>query len=189
MAVATKRRQYFIDPSFQLKFILRFCMIVLASSILIGAAIFYVFQNSTTVAIENTKVVVKTTSDFILPGMVIILVLVAGCSSLVVIVLTLLSSHKISGPIFRIQREIELVRQGDLTRKFTIRNSDQLQELARSLTTMTDTLREKHLEIGGQCRSLTNFLEEKNFSASQEDRTKLHQMLKDLYEVLHYFRV
>ncbi len=189
MKPASKRRQYFIDPSFQLKFILKFSVIVLAASVLIGAALFLIFRGSTTVAIENTKVVVKTTSDFILPALIVTLALVAGFSSLVVIVLTLVSSHKIAGPIFRIQRELELVRQGDLTRQFTIRSTDQLQELARSLNVMTGALREKHLEIGGQCRSLTNFLEEKNFSASQEDRAKLHQMLKDLYEVLNYFKV
>ncbi len=184
-----KRRQYFIEPSFQFKFIMKFCVIVLVSSLLTGAVLFHIFQGSTTVAIENTKIVVKSTADFIFPGLLATLALVAGCSALVAAILSLVSSHKISGPIFRIQREIELVRQGDLRRKFVIRSTDQMQELARSLNTMTNSLREKHLEIGGQCRSLTNFLEEKNFNSSQEDRAKLHQMLKELYEILHYFKV
>jgi len=189
MSQTQKRRNYFIDPAFQLNFILKFCVIVIVSSLLIGAAVFILSQNSTTVAIENTKVVVKPTSDFILPELAIILPVIVVFSSLVVLALTLFVSHKISGPIFRIRKEIELLQAGDLTRKFTIRNSDQLQALAQSLNEMTQTLRQKHLAIGGQCRSVTNFLEEKNLSGSREDREKLLQMLKELYETLSYFKV
>lgn len=189
MSQVCKRRNYFIDPAFQLNFILKFCVVVIVSSLVIGAAMFFLSQNSTTVAIENTKVLVKPTSDFILPGMAAILLIVAVFSSLIVLVLTLFVSHKIAGPIFRIQKDIELVQGGDLTRKFMIRNNDQLQALAKSLSDMTQALRQKHLTIGGQCRSVSNFLEEKNLSGSREDREKLLQMIKELYETLSYFKV
>jgi methyl-accepting chemotaxis protein len=184
-----KRRNYFIDPAFQLNFIFKFCIIVIVSSLLIGAAMFFVSQNSTTVAIENTKVVVKATSDFILPELSVILLIVAVTASLVVLGLTLFVSHQIAGPIFRIKKEIELVQGGDLTRQFTIRSADQLQELAKTLDDMTQTLRKKQLAIGGQCRSVSNFLEEKNLSGSKEDREKLLQMIRELYEMLTYFKV
>lgn len=184
-----KRRNYFIDPKFQLNFILKFCFIVIVSSLLIGMSMFFLSQDSTTVAIENTKVLVKPTADFILPQMAVVLLIVAVFSSVVMVFLTLFVSHKISGPIFRIKKEIELVQGGDLTRQFTIRNSDQLQELAKTLQEMTLVLRQKHLAIGGRCRSVSNFIEEKNLSGSKEDREKLLQMIKELYETLSYFKV
>jgi len=184
-----QRRNYFIDPAFQTRFIFKFCMIVIISSLVAGSAMFFLSQNSTTVAIENTKVVVKPTSDFIIPELAAILLIVAFFSSLVVLLLTLFVSHKISGPIFRIKKEIELMQAGDLTRTFSIRSSDQLQALAKSLDAMAQTMRKKHLAIGGQCRSVSNFLEEKNLGGSKEDREKLIQMLKELYEMLTYFKV
>lgn len=184
-----KRRNYFIDPAFQMSFIMKFCIIVILSSLAIGLAMFILSQNSTTVAIENTKVMVKPTADFILPELTVILLIVAAFSSLVVLFLTLFISHKIAGPIFRMKKEVELVQKGDLTRNFTIRNSDQLQELANILHDMTRTLREKHLAIGGQCRSISNFLEEKNLGGSQEDREKLLHMVRELYEMTSYFKV
>ena len=189
MSEIYKRRNYFIDPAFQANFILKFCLIVVVSSLVIGTAMFFLSQNSTTVAIENTRVVAKPTADFILPEMAVLLLIVAVFSSLVVLILTLFVSHKISGPIYRIRKEIELLQNGDLTRKFNIRNSDQLQDLAGSLNEMTQILRKKHLAIGGQCRSLTNFVEEKNLGASKEDRERLRQMLKELYETLTFFKV
>ena len=58
-----KRRNYFIDKSFQTKFIIKFCMIVMVSSLLIGVFLFFLSRNLTTVAIENARVIVKSTSD------------------------------------------------------------------------------------------------------------------------------
>ncbi len=189
MEHVSQRRQYVIDPAFQLRFILKFCAIVIVSSILVACGIFYFFNQSTTVAIENTKVIVKPTADFILPGVVVTLGIVAVFSSVIVAFLSLMSSHKIAGPVFRIQKELDLVRQGDLTRTFSIRNTDQLKPLARALGETTEVLREKHIELGSQCRSLSNFLDEKGLVLSEDDRDKLHHMLKDLYEVVNYFKV
>lgn len=189
MSQKCRRRNYFIEPAFQLNFILKFCSIVIVSSVIIGIAMFIVSQNSTTVAIENTKVIVKPTADFILFEMIAVLLIVAAFSSVVVLALTLVVSSKISGPIYRIQEEILLLQQGDLTRGFNIRDSDQLQQLAASLNSMTQTLKEKVLKMGGQCRSLSNFIEEKNLSGSLEDHEKLLKITKELYETLTYFKV
>jgi len=171
-----QRRQYFIDPEFQSKFVLKFCLIVGLSFALVGGVALLAFSGMT---IDNFLFLVFFPMLFI----------VGVFSSLAVGILTLLASHKIAGPLFRIRKEIELVQGGDLRRQFHIRSGDQLQDLAQSLNEMTQTLRRRHLEIGGQCRSVTNFLEEKNFSACPEDRKKLLQMLKELYEMLGYFKV
>ncbi|MFP4472384.1 MAG: hypothetical protein ACLFPX_00745 [Candidatus Omnitrophota bacterium] len=185
----SRRRNYFIDPVFQTSFIMRFCAVVIVSACLIGGIMFFVLQGSTTVTIADTKVVAKPTVEVILPHLLATLLVVAVFASLAVIAMTLFVSHKIAGPIFRISREVDYVEKGDLTRDFHIRDRDQLQELAHRLAGMTRTLRQKHLEIGGQCRALTNFLEEKDFTASPEDRQRLHKMLKDLYDILNYFKV
>lgn len=189
MAQTYQRRNYFIDLAFQMRFVFKFCTILIASFLLIGGGMFVISQHPKTVAIENTEILLKSTSHLIFPELALILLVVAAFASLVVLFLTLFVSHKIAGPIFRMKKELEFVQAGDLTRKFSIRNSDQLQELARSLDTMTQTLRKKHLMIGGQCRSVSNFIEEKNLGSSKEDREKLLQMLKELHEMLSYFKV
>lgn len=181
-----RRRRYFVDPSFQLKFVLKFCLIVLVSSAVIGTALFFLWQNAAAVTADSR---LNPASDFLPFRMAAVLLIVTVFSCLVGMVLTLLTSHKISGPIYRICREIELVQTGDLTRQFHIRDSDQMQELAQSLAEMIQTLRERHLKIGGQCRSVSNFLEEKNLGGSKEDREKLLKMIKEFYEMLSYFKV
>lgn len=184
-----KRRVYFIDPAFQLNFIFKFCLIIVISFFLVGGAALMIARNYHPVAAAGVADSTQLAVDFIFHELAVILFIAAVVSLMIVLFLTLSASHKISGPIFRIRKDIERVQAGDLTARFFIRDSDQMQALAGSLEQMTQILRKRHLAIGGQCRSVTNFLEEKNLGGSKEDREKLLQMLKELYELLSYFKV
>ena len=62
-----KRQQHFIDKNFQTNFILKFSSIVVLGSILIGVVVMFLSRGMTTVTIENTNVVVKSTIDFLFP--------------------------------------------------------------------------------------------------------------------------
>jgi len=184
-----KRKRYFIEPSFQGRFIFRFCLVVIVSSILAGAIIIHLTSQSTTVAIENTKVTVKPTSDFILPILSLTFLGVTIVAALVALLLTLYSSHQIIGPIYRLQREIDLMKDGDLVRNFIIRESDQLQGLAHSLNLMTNKLRSRHLELKNACQSLFYFLEEKGYVLSPHERDAIKGLLDDIRHILDYFKV
>ena len=189
MERAYKRRQYVVDRSFQANFILKFCLLVIMSSLLIGGTIFFLTQNSTTVAIENTQVVVKPTSDFILPILSVTVVIVSVFLALVVSVLTLFISHRIAGPVFRLRQEVDLLKEGDLVREFTIRSQDEVQALAKSLTIMSNTLRNKHIELKNRHSALEHYLEKKDFCVSSGDREQFCKMLKELDATLNYFKV
>lgn len=183
------RKQFLIDPSFQIQFILKFCIVVITSSLLIGGSIFLLTQNSTTVAIEDTKVLAKSTSDFILPSLAITISVVSVFSALVVYLLTLFVSHKIAGPIYRLRREIELIEKGDTTRRFNIRSKDQLQPLANSLSAMAKTFRSKNKEMQESFQELVFFLEKREFSISPDDKSELQKLLEKANTTLNYFKV
>jgi methyl-accepting chemotaxis protein len=179
-----RRRNYFIDKKFQTKFIIKFSLIVLIASALIGALLLYLAKDSTTVTIENTKVMVKRTPDFIFPIILETIVIVSIFSALAVIILTLLTSHKIAGPLFRIQKELELIKQGSLTPTFRIRRSDQLQELARSLSDVVTLLRNKHNSLKEKNLELKNILD-----ASASNKAAIQTILKDMDNIINYFKV
>jgi methyl-accepting chemotaxis protein len=184
-----QRKHFFIDKEFQLRFIIKFCLIVLASSVLVAVMSFVIFQNSTTVAIENTKVAVKTTGDFILPLLAGVLLIVTGISALTVIVLTLLVSHKIAGPLFRIKRELDYLREGDLTRNFRLRSDDQLQPLSKSLCEMTESLRQNHLELRDKIMILKDYLRDKNFTRTEDEKKMLNQFINEIEVSIGFYKV
>ncbi|HOU36410.1 MAG TPA: hypothetical protein PLJ26_03335 [Candidatus Omnitrophota bacterium] len=186
---AYHRRNYLIDKKFQLSFIMRFSAIVILASLAIGALIFYFSRNSTTVAIENTRVFVKPTSDFILPQLVITVIVVSVVFSSILFVMALIATHRIAGPMYRLRREIDNVRGGDLTSAFVIRDKDQLKSLARSLNDMGLVLRQKHTELKSKTDVLKSFLKDRNYCVSFEDKDRFSALLKDIDDILVYFKV
>ncbi len=184
-----KRRNYLVDKKFQLDFAVKFGVIVLVSSLLIAGLLMAVFENSTTVAIENARVNVKSTADFMFPLLVQTLVVATIFASLAVVITSVFLSHKVAGPALRFQKESEAVQTGDLTRSFNIRSRDQLQALARSLNDMTSVLREKHRELKRQSEDLRRFLEGKDDSLSPGDRRKAKAMIDDIEYTLKFFKV
>ena len=184
-----KRKCYFIDKDFQTKFIVKFCAIVIISSLLIGYLIFIFSQASTTVAIENTKVAVKKTSDFILPVILETILIVTAFSALAVAILTLFISHKISGPLYRIKREIDVLKEGDLGRNFNIRSKDQLQDLAKSLNEMCICLRQNYASLKEKNKKLKNYLEDKNYCPSPSDKEELTRLLAEIESTLNFFKI
>ncbi len=184
-----KRRNYFIDRKFQSKFIFKFCLLTALTSILTAALIIYLSRTSTTVAIENTKVVVKTTADFILPIVVNTFILVFFASAIAVMLLTIFTSHKIAGPLYRIKKEIEAFTAGDLKRTFQIRGTDQLQDLASSLFIMGNSFRIKHLEIQQDYSRLKQVVKGIEFSLPEGIKQKIEDTLKSLDEKIYKFKV
>ncbi|MFQ5680846.1 MAG: hypothetical protein ACE5GG_02170 [Candidatus Omnitrophota bacterium] len=181
-----KIRHFFIDKNFQTKFILKFCAIVIISSLLIAGLLLFLSQGSTTVAIENTKVLVKKTADFILPILVQTIVVVLLFSSLAVIIVTLFASHKISGPLYRLKREVEALGQGDLRRNFNIRGGDQLQVFSRALKEMCNSLAQRHLRLKGKISKFREYVEG---NLSDENKKQLFEILDEVEKEINNFRV
>ncbi len=189
MAEQFKRRQYFIDKDFQGRFIVKFCIIVLAAALISGILMFLFSWGSTTVAIENTKVVVKRTSEFILPVLLSTLLIASFFAAVSVLVLTLFTSHKIAGPLFRLKREIDWMKDGDLTRNFSIRADDQLQGLARSLSDMCGAIRMRQEKIVEKKEALKKFFIEKESALSEEDKNRLWQCMGEFEGAMNAFKL
>ena len=125
-----RRKNYFIDKSFQTKFILKFCSLNILASLVTGGLIYYLNRQTKTVAFENLELVVKSTSDFILPILLEILVIVSLLVAIATMVVILVTSHKIAGPLYRLTLDLQKIKTGDLTSPIHIRTKDQLQKAA-----------------------------------------------------------
>jgi hypothetical protein len=124
-----RRKKYFIDRSFQTKFIIQFCAIIIATTLLIGFLLYIFNVGTTTVAFDNLKVLVKTTADFIFPITLQILILVTLLAAVTTVMITLITSHKISGPLYRLHVELDKMKKGDFSAPIRIRAKDQLHEV------------------------------------------------------------
>jgi methyl-accepting chemotaxis protein len=144
---ALKRKQRFIKKEFQIRFIVKFCLILLFGGAIAAGLTLFNTNGSLTTTFVNSKLLIQNTSLAILPSVLYTTLITTGLIGLVVVMLTLIVSHKIAGPMFRFEKDIARVTKGDLKSRINIRKGDQLQELATSLNTMIDHLNTELSEI------------------------------------------
>lgn len=140
--VFNKRRNYFIDKPFQTRFILKFCFLVIAAGLVTIGFLYYFSMQSMTVSIVNSRVVVKTTADFLLPVLIQTVVVVTILVGLATMFVTMFVSHKIAGPLFHFRKCLKAVGDGDFS-EIKLRKMDQLQELAKDFNDMVRKLKER----------------------------------------------
>jgi len=146
-AVNIKRRQYFVQKDFQSKFILKFCMVLLTGIIISIGLLFLFSKNTLTSSFEQSRLVIKNTASAILPSVFLSHLIALVLITLLTIVVTLLVSHKLAGPLFRFQKELKEIGDGDLSKVVKIRKKDQVKAIADSLNQMRASLQKKILDI------------------------------------------
>ena len=138
-----RRRNYFIEKSFQARFVSKFCILVVCGGLLTITTLYIMGMGSTTVSIVNSRVLVKSTADFLLPVLIqtfLVVVVLAGAATILV---TLFFSHQIAGPLYRLKKAMEQLSEGDFKVEIKLRQADQLKELAETFNTMVRKLKAK----------------------------------------------
>ena len=141
-----KRHQFFIKKEFQLNFIWKFCLLILAGGTLSTGLILYFSSGTLTSMFQQSRMVITDTAFTILPVVIYTNLITIVLISLATIFVTLFVSHKIAGPIFRFEKDIKTIANGDLTLTIYLRDGDQLIELAEGINTMTVSLNKKILD-------------------------------------------
>jgi len=182
MAVPYKRRNYFIDKSFQLRFILKFCLLIIAAGLLTMGALYLFARHSMTVSIVNSRVVAFTTADFILPLLIQTILVVTILIGIATAVVTLFISHKIAGPLYRFKKVVDNLSDGDFSEGFSIRKSDQLQELSSALNTMIAKVRSELLRLQKNIFMLKNM-------AEGSSSIELKKVTEELNKIIQRFKI
>lgn len=175
-----KRRTYFIEKSFQAKFIVKFCLLVAAAGALTIAILYLFSWNSTTVSVVDSRVVVKTTADFIMPVLIQTVVIVMVIVSIASVFVTLFVSHKIAGPLYRFKKVMKEIEEGDISKDFQLRRLDQLQDLAGAFNNMVAKIRVELKEL----KHNSAFLKERLDNISEQEVAENKRLyLKELKNI------
>jgi len=187
-----KRRKYLVDKKFQIKFILRFSILVLAGGFITVVLLYYLASQSTTVAIQNSRVLARTTGNFILPLLlqtVLLVTLIVGAAAAA---LSLLISHRISGPLFRFKKVMESLEDGDFSTEFHIRSMDQFHELEQAFNAMIrSTKQELHKikdNLGLLKQKLDNIAEQDLPEPKRRALSELKEISEELNRTIRHFR-
>ena len=173
-----KRRQYFIKKQYQTRFILKFCLILVFGAIVSSSLLILFSQDTLTSSYSNSRLMVENTARAILPAVVLTNLITLVLISVAAIGVVLLISHKIAGPLFRFEKELNAIGEGDLTIRVALRKKDQLVGMAESLNAMTAKLQRN---LGALKNELEGCLASINGQSSNDALGKnLQQILERL---------
>jgi methyl-accepting chemotaxis protein len=179
-----KRRHYFIKKGFQFKFIVKFCLIILIGVIISTGLLFLFSQGTLTSSFQQSRLVIKNTASAILSTVVYTNLITLGLITLATIAVTVFISHKIAGPMFRFEKELKEIGEGDLTKNIKLRKKDQVTEMAVSLNKMITGLHDKVLDIRSDVEHLLESASKQNAPEGLvEELNHLYQKIGNSFKV------
>lgn len=130
-----KRRQYIVDKKFQFKYLFYILTMMVSTVIIVSFTIFFVIWEKLIkelfyipdAAKRLSNIFISTSEILILP-IVILLVIFS--------IIAILFSHKIAGPIYRVEKIAEELKNGNLNINVRFRKGDELHHLADALNNM-----------------------------------------------------
>ena len=150
-----RRKQYIVARKFQLKYIGLILILVFLTAILCSYVVYYtlmllmgdklanVYPQGRLVSIINTVNI----------RLLLSLVFIAP----LIVVIGIFASHKIAGPIYRIEKYLAAMAGGDFSEPITLRKNDELISLANGINRVTDSIKvmvkeeRKHLDDALVC--------------------------------------
>lgn len=138
-----RRRNYYIDKQFQGLFVMKFCALVAASSAISGTIIYFMSKNTVCTTFEHSKLTIKSTADFILPAVLLSSIVSIILIGLATIMVTLFTSHKIAGPLYRLAKDVQEIAAGNLKIVFRLRTGDELKPFLASMNDMIIAIRDR----------------------------------------------
>lgn len=177
-----RRKNYFIKKKFQTVFVSRFLLLLLIEALLIGSLFMYISNDTlTTGYLKSVLTIERTPSFFLLPFILIIMITGIGIG-LAGIVIFITLSHRIAGPLYRFEKDLEKVGEGDLTKRITLRSTDQLAELKETLNFLVGSLDERVGSVKNRISELEDLLSKKDSPDRAAGIKRAMQNLKDEIE-------
>lgn len=131
MEIVNRRRRYWINSKFQMKYlrmILLLELVVMAVTAVVTLSLaFFLFNPAFESGVGWNKIFI---------GFVGFALAVGGAF----VYLGVRLSHRICGPVYRMQRVLQAIRNGEDPGPVTLRDGDELQELAEDLGMTIDSL-------------------------------------------------
>ena len=129
----------FVRGGLQWRYLRLVLIAMLTPTILVGACLYYVTLRIVAEEIAFPEAIIST----LLPAIHRINMLLVVVLPIVLFFLFLwglVLSHRFAGPIFRLERELERIGQGDFSQRVHFRRKDELKSVAERLNRVLDTV-------------------------------------------------
>lgn len=107
----------------------------------------------------------------------------------VIFVAGIFASHRIAGPLFRIEKSAEAIRRGDLTVNFHVRRGDEMKQTAHILDDMVDTLQADVARIKAASLKLEERIDSVTSCLSEPEARLMRDLIDEIYAVSAKYKI
>lgn len=187
-----KRRRYLISAAFQLKYvglilIFIFLTAALCSYVVYYSAMLLMGEKLANVYPQGRLMAIVNHVNFrILMSVLLITPLVA--------LIGILLSHKIAGPIYRMEHVLAGMASGDLTMHISLRKGDEMTGLADHINTLTDSIKSAIVKERERLSAISNEMNELRRLTSSTPHAndainRVDKSLSDLEKELNKYKI
>ncbi len=181
-----RRKNYFIKKGFQINFAIKFMLLLLLEAALIAWLFMHISSDTLTTGYIDSILTIKSTPKFFFLPFGLVISIVATGMAITGMVVFILLSHRIAGPLYRFEKDLEEIGEGDLTKRINLRRTDQLMELKEALNTVIDSMDKRVLRIKNGLAQIQGLLPKKD---DPEVAAKLNRAIELLTREIEQFKV
>ncbi len=158
-----RRRNYFIKKELQGKYIFNFFIFVIAGSILFSLIFSYLSFNTLTVVYKNYNLQIGKTPLILLKEILSahwIFIFTVGIS---IVIISMFLTHRFAGPMYRFEKSVEEMINGNFNFEIRLRKRDEGKELAEKMNRLINLMSSKFKDM----RDIFDELHAKNVLITQ----------------------
>jgi methyl-accepting chemotaxis protein len=190
-----KRRNFFIDRQFQLKYILLVIFMLLLYTLVFVGTLFipqimpFIFSSPVDEQVKAADILLLYHEN-VWPAVIIVIPLFGFFS--------IFFTHKIAGPVYRLKVRLQQMTAWDLDSRVTLRNGDDLQDLADCVNLLSEELSDFAAALKSNYETLSSHIDEIqeqiqsgtiNEETGKELVNRLDASRKSIAETLERFRI
>lgn len=189
-----RRRTYLIKTGLQL----RYMGIIISTMLLVAFGVGWIIYHTSWSRIANTPDLTLDKLSDIFDSVNTILMRWIIVFILAIAILSIFVSHKIAGPVYRLEETAKFIASGDLTQQIQLRHGDELQDLQEAFNLMSESLRkmvakdreviDKLVLTGGRLREKID-QKKLNPESIEEITRELHVVIEELRLVTSGFKI
>lgn len=180
------RKNYFVKKKFQANFVSKFLILLLLESFLIAGLFIYVSSDTITTGYLNSTLRIEKTQDFFFISLILIILITVIGIGIAGMVIFILLSHRVAGPLYRFEKALREAKDGDLTVRIDLRKTDQLTEFKESINALFISMDSRIGSIKNKLAELEELLSK---SSDPQAILKIKPKINIVKDEIGYFKV
>ncbi|BCO10288.1 hypothetical protein GF1_26640 [Desulfolithobacter dissulfuricans] len=174
--IKRKKLNLAVKKELQKWLLIRITGIVLLCSLVAALILYFYARSEITSSFFDAHLKIRRVSDLLLP----VLLTGSAVSMVAGLLLAMFLPQKIAGPVYRIEKDLEQVQEGELTKEIRLRKGDLLMDLADEVNKATASVRQRIQEIKDNYRAAEKAVRAGNDSQVEEALHRLEESLSRL---------